>query len=331
MRRTLLPYLACPSCKGDFSLHVMKEGDEHVIEGSLRCVSCGAVYPISGGVPRLLYGERSGIEEKTAEFFGYEWHMFRDHYPIFREQFLDWIYPIREDFFKDKVVLDAGCGMGRHLALSARFGARDSIGIDASFAADVAHAHTRLLPNAHVVQGDICKPPFKPVFDYIYSIGVLHHLPRPREGFMRLTGLLRDGGTLSIWVYGREHNAFAIHIITPLREHLFSILPRRAQYILSFIVTTVLFPTVKTYRTMGRLVPRVVSRLPFSAYFLYLSAFSFKLNWANVFDHLSAPISSYHRRAEVEEWFSAAGFQDTVITPRNNNSWRGCGRRVVGQ
>lgn len=327
MRKSLLPYLACPSCKSGLSLHASKESGGHAVEGALRCVSCGASYPISGGVPRLLCGERSGVEKRTSEVFGYEWRKFHDHYPAFREQFLDWIHPIREDFFEDKAVLDAGCGMGRHLTLSAQFGARDAIGIDASPAADVAYAHTRALPNAHVIQGDICNPPLKPAFDYVYSIGVLHHLPQPREGFRRLAGLLRNGGTLSIWVYGREHNAFAVRIITPFRERLFSALPRRAQYVLSLAITATIFPIMKTYRLIGRFAPGAVPRLPFGVYFLYLSAFPFKLNWSNVFDHLSVPISFYHRRAEVEEWFKSEGFRDVAITPRNNNSWRGRGRK----
>jgi len=58
---------------------------------------------------------------------------------------------------------------------------------DLSEAVETAHEVLAGLPNAHVVQGDIHHPPFRlgaagGEFDFVYSIGVLHHLPdRPRR------------------------------------------------------------------------------------------------------------------------------------------------------
>ena len=55
MKRELLSILACPGCKGTLDLSVEEEedGTAEVMEGSLECSTCGAVYRISGGIPDL--------------------------------------------------------------------------------------------------------------------------------------------------------------------------------------------------------------------------------------------------------------------------------------
>ena len=103
----------------------------------------------------------------------------------------DWIWPIEPAFFKDKLVLDAGCGIGRHAFFAAAYGAKEVIGIDLSDAVDTAFENVGHLPNAHIVQADIYDPPFRRAtaggdFDFIYSIGVLHHLPDPESGLRSL-------------------------------------------------------------------------------------------------------------------------------------------------
>lgn len=327
MKRTLLRYLACPRCGCEFSLEASEQENDHVVSGTLLCGSCGESYPVIGGIPRILPRSKSRVEKRTADIFGFEWKKFSAHYPVFREQFLDWIYPVGSDFFRDKVVLDAGCGMGRHLTLSAEFGAGQVIGVDASEAVEAAYDHTKDMGNVHVIQADIYHLPLKPVFDYAYSIGVLHHLPQPGEGFMKLAGLLKPGGAVSAWVYGRENNGFAVNIVSPLRRHVISKLPRVVSYMLSFAITFLLYPVTLAYRGLSGLAPRAVSRLPFGTYFLYLSRFNFRFNWANVFDHITAPIAYYLSREEFGTWFGEAGLIDVTITHRNKNSWRGHGKK----
>lgn len=108
--------------------------------------------------------------------------------------------------FKDKLVLEAGCGKGRHTLLAASWGAREVIGIDLSAAVETAFAATREMENVHIVQADIYRLPLARVFDYAFSVGVLHHLPDPRAGFQSLAAAVKEGGHVSAWVYGAENN-----------------------------------------------------------------------------------------------------------------------------
>ncbi len=163
----------------------------------------------------------------TAENFGWQWQHFVQSDELYADQFLGWIAPVRPEFFQDKVVLEGGCGKGRHTQLAAGWGAREVIGVDLSDAVETAFAATRELENAHIVQADIYHLPFARVFDYAFSVGVLHHLPDPRAGFRSLASKVKAGGHLSAWVYGAENNEWITRFVDPLREKFSSRIDRR--------------------------------------------------------------------------------------------------------
>jgi len=190
----------------------IRPGHEEIVSGELTCTSCDASFPIVRGVPRLVPAKLSVAEARTAAAFGWQWQEFVEMHDLHEAQFLDWICPIEPEFFRDKVVLDAGCGIGRHTYYAAEYGVHDVVAMDLSVAVETAYTNTGLLPNVHIVQGDINRPPFRRSenggpFDSVYSIGVLHHMPDPESGFRSLVTLLRPGGSIFAWVYGRENNA----------------------------------------------------------------------------------------------------------------------------
>ncbi len=54
MRRSLLPILCCPVCKGDLVLTVDEEDKKEILKGDLHCPVCKVHYPIEEGIPNLL-------------------------------------------------------------------------------------------------------------------------------------------------------------------------------------------------------------------------------------------------------------------------------------
>jgi SAM-dependent methyltransferase/uncharacterized protein YbaR (Trm112 family) len=303
-----------------------------VIEGQLVCEHGHHHYPISRGVPRLMAGPLPAAVEKTVTGFGYEWQKFDDQiadtYMTDKANFLDFIAPVTPDFFRDKIVLDAGCGMGRFLRLAADFGSREVIGVDLSQSVDVAYQHVRHLPNAHVIQADIMTLPLKPVFDYIFSVGVLQFLEQPRAGFNRLTELLRDGGAISVWVYAKENNGWVIRLVNPLRQHVTSRLPRPLLYALSHCLGLPLYLLIKLlYKPANewKLLSKLARILPYNDYFYYSSRLSYGALASVIFDHLVPSLVTYLSREELEGWFSQEFFDDVTITSRNNMSWRAFG------
>jgi SAM-dependent methyltransferase len=330
MKVSLLQYLACPLCDGEICLEESHTEGEEILEGSLMCANCAEKFRIIRGVPRFADLARVDVEKSaTAKSFGFEWKHFTQEDTRYAEQLLGWIAPVTPEFFKNKVVLDGGCGKGRHMVLAARWGARDVIGLDLSDAVDPAFAATRSAANMHVVQGDICQLPLKRVFDYAFTIGVLDHIPDPLEGFKSLASKIRPGGYLSVWVYGAENNGWIINLVNPLRERFTSRIHPRALLHLSKLPTAVVFAASKFVfdpLSRSRLGSRIVQKLFYSDYLISISRFGWREQHTIVFDHLVAPTAHYVKREQFERWWNDIGAQELEISWHNRNSWRGFGR-----
>lgn len=306
-----------------------KDGIE-ILDGTLECSSCAATYPVVRGVPR--FADLSNIAEDkaaTASSFGWEWQHFTQEDGQYGEQMLDWLEPVTEDFFRDKVVLDGGCGKGRHTLLAAGWGARDVIGVDLSDAVESAFAATRGSENMHIVQADLCRLPLKQVFDYAFTIGVIHHLDDPNIGFRSLASKVKPGGHFSVWVYGAENNAWITGLVSPLRKRFTSRMNRKALLHLSKLPTVAVYAASKLlYGPLSKSVrgADLARKMFYGEYLSYISRFGWREQHTIVFDHLVAPTARYVSREEFENWWKGIGAEETVIGWHNKNSWRGFGR-----
>jgi SAM-dependent methyltransferase len=280
-------------------------------------------------VPRLARGvDVSPDAGRTVAGFGYEWthdgaNRLRRHD---EEQFLDWVKPLDLGDFKDRVVLDAGCGMGRWAACVARAGAREVVCVDLSDSVEAAYANLRASPNVHVVQGDIFRLPLQRAFDVAYSIGVLHHTPDPEDAFGRVMSRVVAGGRMFAWVYGREGNGWIVGFVDPVRKNVTSRLPRPVLWGLSTMISVALQAFLRA--AFRRNADGSTSRrfpVPYAAYFGWMARYDFRHNRAIVFDHLVPGLAFYVRGDDFRRWFTDRGVVDPVVTSRNGNSWRGLG------
>ena len=325
MKTSLVPLLVCPNCRTSLSLLSEETEGAETMKGSLNCAGCGGSFPIVRGIPRFLHKGLNAEQQATAAAFGYEWTHYSELTEADKKEFLAWIAPLTAEDFKDQVVLDAGCGKGRHIHLAAQFGARTVVGVDLSDAVEAAFRNTRDLPNVHVVQGDILDLPFLNPFSLAYSIGVIHHLPVPRTGFLALARHVQPGGRICTWVYGKEGNGWIERFVDPVRKNLTSRLPRPITRCLCVPPAVTLYAGLKLLYAPARTRPALKRSLPYSDYLCSISGYTFAENYWNVFDQLVAPTAYYHSREEVVDWFAAAGVQNATIERHNGNSWRGTG------
>ena len=319
MRRALLDYLCCPVDRGQLHLNADEEAqDGHVLEGTLKCLSCGTTYSIRRGVPRLLTGTLAGPEQQTQERFGFEWQWYRNTNRVFGVEFWDYLKPLEVKDLRGKAVLDAGCGNGRFAIAAAAAGAKAVIGLDFSLSVEVAFEAARGVPNLHIVQGDILKPPVKKEMDLIYSIGVLHHLENPKGGFEKLVPYLAPGGTIAVWVYSKEGNEWFLRWVEPVRRVVTAKLPPALVKILAFLPAVFLWLEAALIRSpLGKRL-----RLPLHEYLSFQGQFGFGYLWLTAFDKLVAPTAFYLTEKEVREWLKMSSLQDSVISFRNNSGWR---------
>ena len=330
MKEKLLDLLACPVCGGDLSLvHVGAREEKEIIEGVLSCRKCEREYKVVRGVPR--FADLDKIEQdklETAENFGWQWTHFTQEDAKYNEQFLGWLQPVKPEFFADKLVLEGGCGKGRHTSLAASWGARQVVGIDLSAAVESAFAATRHLPNAHIVQADIFKLPFKRLFDYAFSVGVLHHTPDPKKAFVSLAGKVKKGGAISAWIYGAENNEWITSYVNPVRERFTSKINQPTLYQLSKLPTLGVFLASKLlYKPLDK--TALGKRLFYTDYLTHLGTFGWREQHNIVFDHLVAPTAFYISKTEFEDWWREIGAKDVEIIHHNQNSW--CGFGEIGK
>jgi len=330
MKEKLLEILACPVCGGDLLLvHVGGREEREIIEGLLSCRKCDREYKIVRGVPR--FADLSKIEQdklETAENFGWQWTRFTQEDEKYNEQFLGWIQPVKPEFFRDKIILEGGCGKGRHTSLAANWGAKQVVGIDLSAAVESAFQATKHLPNAHIVQADIYKLPFKRAFDYAFSVGVLHHTPDPKKAFVTLAGKVKRGGAISAWIYGAENNEWITSYVNPIRTGFTSKIGQPTLYQLSKLPTLGVYLASKLiYRPLDK--TPLGRRLFYHDYLTHLGSFGWREQHNIVFDHLVAPTAFYISRAEFEDWWKEIGAKNVEIIWHNQNSW--CGFGEIGK
>lgn len=345
MKLKILDFVCCPMCRGGFRVEVLSETEE-IEEGLLTCDGCGRVYPVINAVPRLLPDalayvvpgfhpeffrrhtrrmapflaravqtngqEWRAAQARTLKSYSYQWRKFRDMLPHWEELFRWSIAPIEPGFFQGKLGLDAGCGFGRSLYYAASYGA-EMIGMDLSEAVEAARENTRHLPNVHLVQGDIFHPPVREGgLDFVYSIGVLQHLPDPKRGFLMLVRLLAPGAPIFVWVYSRGRGR-QIALFTLMRA-VSTRLPLRLLDLLCLgLAAGQWICWIAPYRVLNRFraTRNLAQHLPFTLYTRY----PFRVLHADWVDGLSVPLVNYYNREEIAEWFRAAGLERIRITP----------------
>jgi SAM-dependent methyltransferase/uncharacterized protein YbaR (Trm112 family) len=325
MRETLCRHLCCPECRAELDLRCDEQDGDEILTGSLTCTGCGRAHPIERGIPRFVDAHLTGRLGQTARNFGTSWKIWREiDDERYSAQMLRWLPALRPEDYRDKTLLDAGCGKGRHLRVTAAFGAREVIGFDLSESVDVAWANTRDLPNVHVIQADLHRLPLKGGFDLAYSIGVLHHTPDPPKSFAAMLDQVRPGGTAACWVYGRENNGWIVWLVNPVRllvtRHLPACVLRGAARVLAAMLYLLIYGLYVPANAVG-------IRLFYRDYMFNLRDLGFAETRHIVYDHLVAPTAYYLPRGEVQRWLDVAGLIRKSITWVNRNSWSGVGCR----
>ena len=222
--------------------------------------------------------------------------------------------------------LDAGCGGGADLLRMAGRGT-PLIGVDLSEGAAVAARLTKHLPHVNVLQADLHQLPLKPgSFDFIYSFGVLHHLPDPAQGFQQLAALLKPGAPLITYLYedfgdcSRIERAL-LQMIRIIRM-VSSRLPAPLLHGLCWLAVPFVWIScsVPAYLLRRRL-PRLAQRLPFRH----------TLRWSvlasDLFDRFAPPMEWRYDPAAIRRLYEDAGLQDVEL--RQYRGWVSWGFKPV--
>lgn len=272
----------------------------------------------------MLVGQLEGTKKKTAESFGFEWQAFSDMRSEWKKNFDFYFEPVQKLPLKDKVALEVGCGNGRHTRYAAKV-FKELISVDLGSAVDVAFANNKGVANTHFIQADIDHLPFKEnTFDFVFCIGVLHHLGNPEGGFKKLTTMVKNGGNILIYVYhsfsAKQVNFYLLHAVNFFRRVTVK-LPHQVLYVLCYPIAMASYLIlVLPYKLFFKKI--VKKGWPLGAYADY--TFFVMLN--DTFDRFSAPIENRYSKEQILAWYQRANLKDVKIL--GGSGWRVFGKKA---
>lgn len=325
MNEELITLLKDPRSNSSFCLKDAVYEDGRVRSG--RLVSeCGSVQ-IRDFIPRFI------DDEMYAASFGYEWCHFKktqlDSFTgttISRDRWID-ITGLQPEDLKGKVVVEAGCGAGRFLEVVAPH-AKQAIGIDLSAAVEAARDNLlSRFKSISIVQADLNHLPLRNgSVDFIYSIGVLHHIPDTEGGIRSLVSRLKPGGEITVWLYGPRALS---PLPLPADVYRFVGSRMRRSSLLSFLKSYVPF-ALRTHRLpgLGRVMKYLLPapeypRLPIPSHL--------RLEWSilDAFDRFATRIEKHFTEENLRAILNRAGLVN-IKMGKVYNSLTGTKPEVVG-
>lgn len=264
---------------------------------------------------------KSNYDQKTVESFGDEWQRHRQtglDSEELHQLFDDYFHIVPWDLLPQKSrAFDMGAGSGRWARLVApKVGALDVI--DASEEAlAVAREDLAGLSNVQFHQAttdNVNLPPA--VYDFGYSLGVLHHIPDTQSALADCVRLLKPGGVFLVYLYYRfDNRPVWFRMVWQFSDLLRRCIHRLSPSFKSFATDAIAYTI---YWPLARL-SFLIERLGFNSSVVPLSAYrnsSMLTLRTDSRDRFGTPLEQRFTRDEIEQMLLAAGLSDIRFSAR---------------
>jgi SAM-dependent methyltransferase len=258
----------------------------------------------------------SKLQAKTIADFGEQWTRYPEADGFFGsvELFDDFFAPLvsaRE--VAGRRVAEIGAGIGRFVNVLAAAGATHVVAVEPSAAFDVLRAKTEAFRDRITyLQTTGERIPAAADLDYVFIIGVLHHIPDPDPVVAAAFGALKPGGRLAVWLYGREGNSMYLLVVRALW-----LITRRLPHRALALLVAALYPMLWCYMAACRWLP-----LPLAE---YMRRVMIPLTPAKrrvvVYDQLNPAYAKYYTAAEAHDLIARHGFTGIRLHHRHGFSW----------
>jgi len=266
-------------------------------------------------IASFILPDEGNLDKKTVDSFGVEWNRFSEFTDADLKLAGDQYFDIVDSSVigPDSTVLDIGCGTGRWSKyLSPKVRSIESI--DPSAAVVAASRLTRDFPNIRVTQAGVDNIPFPDnSFDFVFSLGVMHHVPDTRQAIQKAVSKLRSGGHFLVYLYYNLDNRssmfrllfYPVHVL----RKIISNLPSWLKVIVCDLLAVIIYlPLIALVKTVKALFPKKNwhARIPLA----YYADKSFKIIRNDALDRLGTPLEKRFSRAEIHEILAEAGLKN---------------------
>lgn len=222
---------------------------------------------------------------------------------------------IPEKIVRGALGLEIGCGCGwdTHIMAKNNHSVR-IIGLDISDGVYTASRINSNLKNVNIIKGSAADIPLKDAScDFVYSFGVLHHMPDYRKGFLEISRVLKPESPCFLYLY-EDHSEniikyFSIKIIRLIRKLTVRI-PPWMLYIICCVMSPVffiIFSLPAKFFKIFKLTHKLYQKMPFN-----FGTHLFSLS-GDLYDRFATPIEHRFNKKEILELFKKNGFSNVII------------------
>lgn len=281
-------------------------------------------------IPCFISDSDKKIERKTINAFGKEWKKFSD---FSNEE----IQKVGSEYFdivdgnminKESVVLDLGCGSGRwskYIAPKVKW----VEAIDAGDAVIVAAKNLQEFSNVRITKASAENIPFADnSFDFIFSLGVLHHIYDTQAGLNSAVSKLKKGGYFLIYLYyALENRGFLYRLLFQLsnagRKIISSLPDFLKMFLCDLIAVFIYMPFILLSRFLKLLNIDLYRKLPLA----YYCDKSFYIIRNDALDRFGTPLEKRFTGIQIEQMMQQAGLGEIKFS-ENAPYWHAVGRKL---
>jgi ubiquinone/menaquinone biosynthesis C-methylase UbiE len=275
--------------------------------------------------------EDSNIDKITVDSFGDEWQAFHgfseNEIQKLGDEYFDIITP--EMLNTSTSVLEVGCGSGRFLKYVSEK-ARMVVGVDPSHAVFASDNLLGGKPNVVLIKASANDLPFKDeTFDFVYSIGVLHHIPDTYKAMQACVDKVKKGGYFFTYLYyNLDNRGFLFQTLfnmsTLIRKRVSKLPPKSKRVICDFLAVGLYMPFVGLSRLLKRLGVKetIRKKIPLHGY----ENKSFYIIRNDALDRFGTPLEQRFTKQQIAEMMRKAGLED-IIFSNNIPYWHAVGKK----
>ncbi len=271
------------------------------------------------------------LDLETVASFGEEWSKFS----IFTDAEVSKIGAEYFDIVTDEVLnksslaLDAGCGTGRwSLYAAKRAGFVEAM--DPSRAVLAAAKLTAGTPNIRITQASIDTIPFSDEsFDFVFSLGVLHHIPDTFAALRGLVKKVKPGGHVLLYLYYNLDNKgkffkFLFRLTNSIRANVSKMPGGLKRMVCDVLAVFLYLPLVLLASAVKFLLPgrSTYHKLPLS----YYVGKSWNVIRNDALDRFGTPLEQRFSRKQIQEMMENSGLGDVHFS-EHAPYWHAIGRK----